>query len=134
MRTRVLVGVFLLVGSLTAGTLATSGDGVAPICQWAIVNFTQVTRVGPDLVSGPCLIVHDDMKMERGEPCTTIYRWDVTRGRGEALASFRCHPALRPVVDQLTLTVRRASELGPGYRLVEYQFAGEAEGHGVPAR
>ncbi|MGE5242696.1 MAG: hypothetical protein ACM3SQ_00525 [Betaproteobacteria bacterium] len=132
MRTRVLVGVFLLVASLGAGTLATSGDGVAPLKQWALVNFVEPTRVGSDILSGTYLIVHDDIKMERGEPCTTIYRWDPVRGPREAVVSFRCHPALRNVAGRLTLTVRRLRDLGSGCRLIEYQFAGDAEAHGVP--
>ena len=40
MRSRIIVGSLLLLGVLAAGTIATSGDGVAPPRQWAITTFT----------------------------------------------------------------------------------------------
>jgi hypothetical protein len=131
MRSRVIVGVFLLFGVLAAGTLATSGDGVAPTKQWAIVNFINPVRVGTDAIMGRFLIVHDATKMAQGLPCTTFYRFDSKKGPQEAVVAFHCKPAQRKVVDQTTLTIVPSRVAGIG-TLTEYQFAGDTEGHGIP--
>ena len=65
MRSRIIVGAFLLFVLLAAGTIATSGDGVAPSRQWAITNFIDPVRVADRILMGPYLIVHDDTKMAR---------------------------------------------------------------------
>jgi hypothetical protein len=132
MRMRILVGVVLLIGSLAGRALATIGDGATPLRQWALVSFHEPTRIAGRVLLGTYVIVHDDMKMMRGEPCTTIYRFDPVHGPREAVVSFRCHPALRKPVAELTLTVQRLSPVDGRLRLVEYQFAGDAEAHGVP--
>ena len=64
-RSRIIVGAFLLFGLLAAGTIATSGDGVAPPRQWAITNFIDPVLVADQILMGPYLIVHDDTKMAR---------------------------------------------------------------------
>jgi hypothetical protein len=132
MRSRVIVGVFLLFGVLAAGTLATSGAGVAPTKQWAIVNFINPVRVGTDAIMGQYLIVHDDTKMARGLPCTTFYRFDDKKGPGEAVVSFHCLPKQRKIVEQTTLTIVPPPNLTDLPALTEYQFAGDPEAHGVP--
>ena len=54
---------------------------------------------------GPYLIVHDDAKMERGEPCTTFYRFDPAKGPQEEVAVVPLHAGqCGKVVDRLTLT------------------------------
>ena len=60
MRSRVIVGSFLLLGMLAAGTFATSGDGVAPARQWAIANFVNPVLVDNQILMGRYLIVHDE--------------------------------------------------------------------------
>ena len=104
MRSRIIVGSVLLLGVLAAGTIATSGDGVAPPPQWAIANFTDPVLVTDQILMGPYLIVHDDAKMERGEPCTSFYRFDPVKGPQEEVVSFHCTPADRKLADKLTLT------------------------------
>ena len=39
MRSRIIVGSLLLLGLFAVGTIATTGDGVAPPRQWAVTNF-----------------------------------------------------------------------------------------------
>ena len=134
MRSRIIVGVILLTGMLAAGTLATSGDGVAPQKQWALVNFVNPVRVGTDILMGPYLIVHDDAKMARGEPCTTIYRFDTKKGPQESAVTFMCRPVRRTVAAELTLTKLAAYDPSNIATIAEYQFAGDTEGHGVPLR
>ena len=128
MRSRIIVGAFLLVSALGAGVLATSAAGR----QWSIVNFPNPVQVQKEIVMGPVLIVHDDEKMAKGEPCTTFYRFDPKSGSREEIVSFHCVPVTRSVVDQTTFTV--AEQATNCKRLVEYQFAGESEAHGVPVK
>ena len=78
------------------------------------------------------LFLFDDAKMERGEACTTFYRFDVKKGPQEAAVSFQCVPSQKQAPVRTTFTTTRL----PGcddLSLTEYQFAGDAEAHGVPA-
>jgi hypothetical protein len=133
MRSRVLVGTLLLVGVAATGTVAVSGDGVARGRQSAIVYLTQPTLIGSTIVEGPVLFTHDDRKMARGEPCTTIYLFEPTKGPAEELTSFHCIPRSRHTAHKFTITTQPNAALGFGCVLTEFQFAGDAEGHGVPA-
>jgi hypothetical protein len=132
MRSRMLVGTLFLVGVLAAGTVATSGDGRAPSRQSAIVYLTEPTLIGSVIVEGPVLFTHDDAKMARGEPCTTVYLFEPTKGPAEAIASFHCIPTPRHMVHKFTMTTQPNAALGFGCVLTEFQFAGDSEGHGVP--
>src|SRR5262245_29002375 len=158
MRLRILVTAAALVGLAGAGTLVARGagdygsnkiccienpsccGGSASTCcttpdltrgkQWSVTNFVDAIMVDRSLVSGPVLIVHDEEKMARGEPCTTFYRFDPATGPKEALVSFHCKPHRAEPVSKATF---RTSITDAGIkRLVEYQFEGEAEAHGVP--
>ena len=133
MRSRILVGVCLLVGVLAAGTVATSGDRVASTRQWAIVYLAQPTLIGSTIVQGPVLFTHDDAKMARGEPCTSVQLFEPTTGPAEEIVSFHCIPTPRSLADKFTIRTRPNVALGFGCVLTEYQFAGDTEAHGVPA-
>jgi hypothetical protein len=134
MRSRIIVGSLLLLGVLSAGTIATRGDGVAPPRQWAIATFTDPVLVTDQILMGPYLVVHDDAKMERGEPCTSFYRFDPVKGPQEEVVSFHCRPAIRKLVDKTTFTqTEKLASLGIA-RVIEYQFAGDCEAHGIPTK
>jgi hypothetical protein len=131
MHSKILVGLLLVVGVLAAGTFASDGMNMSGDRQWSIVNITTPTRVEGQLLMGPYLIVHDDAKMARGEACTTFYRFDPKKGPQEEAVSFQCIPAQKEVPARTTLVTKRL----PGcddLALAEYQFAGDAEAHGVP--
>src|SRR3954471_1769557 len=119
MRSRIIVGALLMLGVLGAGTIATHGDGVAPPRQWALVNFTDPVMVTDQILMGRYMIVHDDAKMERGEACTTFYRFDASKGPQEEVVSFHCSPAMKPVAGKLTLTQTEPNAIGI-VRLAEY--------------
>jgi hypothetical protein len=131
MRSRILVAAFLFAGVLTADA-AKDGES-ARARQWAVTYLAEPTLVGSTIIQGPVLFVHDDAKMARGEPCTSIRLFDPESGPAEELVSFHCIPKARPAVAKFTVTTRPNVELGFGCILTEYQFAGDAEGHGVPA-
>jgi hypothetical protein len=134
MRSRIIVGALLVFGVLAAGTLATSGDGVAPPRQWAIVHFTDPVLVTDQILMGSYLIVHDDARMERGEPCTSFYRFDSAKGPQEEVLAFHCTPSMKKVVDKLTLTQTEPNPMIGIARLTEYQFGGDCEAHGIPSK
>jgi hypothetical protein len=133
MRSRILVGTLSFVGVLAAGTVATSGGVSAPSRQSAIVYLTEPTLIGSTLVEGPVLFTHDHAKMARGEPCTTVNLLEPATGPAEEIASFHCIPTPRNVVHKFTITTRPNTALGFGCVLTEFQFAGDSEGHDVPA-
>ena len=100
--------------------------------QWSIANFVAPVLVARALVSGPVLIVHDDVKMAQGEPCTTFYRFDPVEGPKEALVSFHCKPRRAERVESTTF-IAEPTDNGVK-RLVEYQLPGDTEAHGIPLR
>jgi hypothetical protein len=128
MRVRLLMGTVLSIVALMMVTFV----GAAPTQKTAVVRFLNPTIIAGTAVLGPVVFEHDDAKMARGEPCTTVYALDRrTNRQGNVIVEFMCLPHARPVASQFEATVSRTSPAGP-QRLMEYQFAGEREGHGVP--
>jgi hypothetical protein len=134
MRARILVGGLLLVSVLGAVTVATRGDRVSPARQSAVAYLAEPTMIGSTIVQGPVLFSHDETKMKRGEPCTTVRLFEPGVGPAEEIASFHCIPISRNAVLKFTVRTRPNTAVGFGCILTEYQFAGDAEGHGVPIR
>jgi hypothetical protein len=124
----------MLVFVLAAGTLASGGSRNRPARQWAIAYLAQPTLVGDTVVQGPVLFTHDDARMARGQPCTTVQLFEPGAGPLEEVAAFHCIPTRRATAEKFTIRTRPNDELGFGCILTEYQFAGDDEGHGVPAR
>jgi hypothetical protein len=131
MRRLKLAALAMLLSVLGVGATAMSG-GAAPVHQWGIVYQYEPTRIGATIVRGPVLFTHDAAKTARGEPCTTVRLFEPGAGPIEPIASFHCIPVKRPVVTTFTIRTRPNTEDGVGCVLIEYQFAGDAEGHGVP--
>jgi hypothetical protein len=133
MRSRILIAAFLVVGVLATGAVATSGYRKSSPRQWAVVNLAEPTLIGSTIVQGPVLFTHDDSRMTRGEPCTTVQLFDPATGPLEEIAAFHCIPTYRGVTGKFTVRTRPNEALGFGCVLTEFQFAGDTEGHGVPA-
>lgn len=130
MRSRILVGAFLLVAILPIGSIATMGIEADPLCKWAVINLPDPIRIGGAFAFGPVLFEHDHTRMARGEPCTVVYQFVPGKGRGDKIVSFHCKPRWGAAVDRFALATGRDAL---GHRvLVEYQFAGDTEAHGVP--
>ena len=89
MRSRFAVGLLLMTVVFATAALA-SGDRVSR--QWAAVYLSEPTLIGSTIVQGPVLFVHDDAKMARGEPCTTVQLFNPGEGPSETIASFHCIP------------------------------------------
>ena len=132
MCSRILVSAFLLVSVLVAGTVATGGNRVAAARKSAVAYLAEPTLIGSTIVQGPVLFTHDETKMARGEPCTTVHLFDPPKGPAEEVVSFHCISTHRRVVDKFTIRTRPNVVLDFGCVLTEYQFAGDTEAHGVP--
>jgi hypothetical protein len=130
MVSRAIVASLLLVGTLVTATFAMSGDRALGQ-QAAIVRFEHPTWVASQILIDTYVIVHDEDKMTRGEPCTALYRVGSRTHPLEEVVSFHCIPRERKVVLSFTIAVNSNPALGID-TLTEYQFAGDSEGHGVP--
>jgi len=127
MRTKILIGTLVLGGALAASTL-----GAVPVRNAAVVKFIRPTIIAGTFVLGTVVLEHDDAKMARGEPCTTVYHYNAnTNERGKVIVDFMCLPRARPLATKFEVT--SVNTVSWPDRLTEYQFAGEREGHGVPA-
>jgi hypothetical protein len=123
------LGVSLLVAGFG---VAPSGANLRPSRQTAVIDLVEPTLIGSTIVQGPVLFTHDDKKMLKGEPCTRVYLLESGTRTSEELTAFHCIPISRHVVDKFTIRTVPNDALGFGCILTEYQFAGDAEGHGVP--
>jgi hypothetical protein len=132
MRNRILVAALFLVSVLTIAGFASNGTHASPR-QWAIVTFSDPVILRGHLLMGRYLVVHDDARMAKGEPCTSIYHFDSARGPQALEVEFMCKPDQRAVCDKTTFSVRRNPALGIN-EVTEYQFAGDSEVHGIPER
>ena len=124
-----VLAVAALVAILVPPTFATTGDG-ALRHQTAIVNFEHLTWVANTRLIGPYVIVHDDARMAAGGPCTSLYRVRPGSLPLEEVVAFHCIPRERAVARTFTTVIERNPTSGD--TLMEYQFEGDTEGHGVP--
>jgi len=128
MRSRIIVGSLVLLGI----GLAASRTAADPALKWAIVNLQHTTVIAGAFVSGPVVFVHDDAKMARGLPCTSVHEFDAEKGLGKEVVAFHCKPRWTKAPARFTqATTTRAD--GPSV-MTEYQFAGDEEAHAIPAR
>jgi hypothetical protein len=128
MRSRIIVGSLVLLGI----TLAVARSGAAPAVKWAIVNLKDTTVIAGAFVSGPVVFVHDDDKMARGGPCTSVHQYDPKKGIGNEIVAFHCKPRWTKAPERFTQATSTRPD-GPRV-MTEYQFAGDAEAHGVPTK
>jgi hypothetical protein len=129
---RVLLGVLLALSFFAVVGVASTGAHMSTR-QWAIVSFREPVLIRGSVLMGRYLVVHDDERMAKGEPCTSIYVFDKETGPKSLEVEFMCVPKQKALTDKTTFQVRRH----PGIEIpqvIEYQFAGDEEAHGVPAR
>ena len=121
----------LAFGVSSVALVANSGHAVR---RSAVVFLASPTLIGSTIVQGPVQFTHDEERMSRGEPCTTVRLYEPGRGPLEEIASFRCFPRKAEAPHRFTIRTEPNMELGYGCVLTEYQFAGDSEAHGVPAK
>ncbi|MDP3720315.1 MAG: hypothetical protein Q8T13_21340 [Acidobacteriota bacterium] len=131
MRSRIIVGSLVFMASLTFG-LAATRTAAEPALKWAAVNLKDTTVIAGAFVSGPVIFVHDDAKMAQGGPCTSVHRFEPGKGVGEQIVAFHCKPRWTQAPGRFTSAIASRAD-GPPV-MTEYQFAGDAEAHGVPQK
>lgn len=105
----------------------------APVREYARVTFLNPVKVGHVVLMGTYVIEHDNERMALGGPCTYIYKETDMR---VPVVAFHCVHLDRPDNDgsRALVTLRRLPDPSTRiFELVEFQFAGSADGHGVPA-
>jgi hypothetical protein len=98
------------------------------------IAFREPIRACGHILTGTYIVVHDETKMARGEPCTTFYRLH-PNAAAEAALSFHCIPRQRTLASETTIVTApstRTTGATPIVELLEYQIAGDSEGHGLP--
>ncbi len=123
-----LASLALFAGTANAQTPNTTSTGQ----RWSVVRISEPVMVGREILMGTYLIVHDEAKMAKGEPCTTIYRFDPKTGPKEQVTAFMCLPHRGVAAATTTLSIKSDGLLDVGV-LQAYTFAGDDESHGVPA-
>ena len=129
MQLRHSVMVLALVGLATLGGLAAlTNSAEATATQEAVATIRTPLQVGGRFLMGRYLVVHDEERKARGEPCTSIY--DLGRqGSREPVVAFHCKRVRRDVAEAFTIE-SRATDLG--WRvLTAYQFPGSDHAHQV---
>jgi hypothetical protein len=99
-----------------------------PTVERMVVSFRNPVVVGDRILMGKYVIEHDTDRMARGRPCTFIYAYGDMR---LPTVAFHCTHLKRAYHGQASVTLVADHSAGLK-RLVEFQFAGEAAGHGVP--
>ncbi len=132
MKSRLVIGAALMLALVGGRVQAQTNDNVAGQRRWAVVNITDPVIVGRQILMGTYLVIHDDAKMAKGAPCTTIYRFDPKTGPKEQIIAFMCLPKKVTAPETNTLAVVIDPVVGKG-KLQAYEFAGDSESHGVPS-
>jgi hypothetical protein len=120
----------------TTAVFASSGPAgavKAPV-QASRITFRAPVRACGHVLTGTYIVVHDETKMARGEPCTTFYRLH-PNAAAEVALSFHCIPRQRPLASETTIVTApsiRTTAATPIVELLEYQIAGDSEAHGLP--
>ena len=98
--------------------------------QDAIVEFSDKTRLGGEILLGKYFFEHDDSRMARGEPCMYVYSYEGGK-QGKLIVTFHCTPVERPKarVDVVSLAMTDSAGV---FLLTEIQFKGSTKGHLVP--
>jgi hypothetical protein len=101
-----------------------------PVRQSSIVWFHRPVKIGDRILLGKYIIEHDNDRMARGRPCTHIYAADDPR---LPVVAFHCRHLTRDVSDRPIVVLKSLGEANGMKELLEFQFAGEKDAHGVPA-
>jgi hypothetical protein len=98
--------------------------------QDAIVEFTDKTKLGGEILLGKYYFEHDDRRMARGEPCMYVYSYEQDNQR-KLVVTFHCTPVERPRARTDIVTTGMTDSAGV-FLLMEIQFKGSTKGHLVP--
>ena len=128
MKSLILLAALLFAVTISGSSLVASKAAPSSKRQ-AVMQFTEPVQIMGVVLKGEYLFVHDDQAMARGEACTFVYKGN-SPVASKLVASFHCVPAQRSKVGNFTV---RTTAVSGVQEVTEYQFAGEAEAHTVPA-
>ena len=130
---RIILISFVIFGALAmSGSLCPSGKSTAaPRRESAIVEFAETVKLQGVLLRGQYLIVHDEERMARGEPCTYVYSGK-QEDKAKLAAAFHCIHVDRSKTETFKVTFSRHSTPYEVPEVKEIQFAGSKDGHQVP--
>ena len=104
-----------------------------PAIQKAVIEFTEPVKLLGVSLKGEYMFLHDEAKMERGEPCTWIYARGETGKFDRLVVNFHCIPIDREVpAEQFKVVISSTNPAIGLPEVLEYRFAGSTEGHRVP--
>jgi hypothetical protein len=98
--------------------------------QDAVVEFTDKTKLGGEILLGEYYFEHDDSRMASGKPCMYVYSYEDGQP-GKLIVSFHCTPVERPKAREVVLSLAMTSSPDL-FLLMEIQFAGSTKGHLLP--
>lgn len=136
MKRVLLISLIFVAMTMIAGAPGSLATAAAPGKEMAVVDITDKTKVLKATLQGKYILVHDDEKMARGEPCFYIYEFSQDpAGQPELkpeklVVSFHCQPVQHEKANHIVLTYGMTD--GGLFELREIQFAGSSEGHRVP--
>lgn len=107
------------------------GEGGAPRKERAVVEFPESVKLMGVLLKGEYLVVHDEERMTRGEPCTYVYSGSVEQ-ESKLVAAFHCLHVDREKADRFTVTLDPRRSAYDVLEVREIQFANSTDGHRVP--
>lgn len=98
----------LIIGALvvTSGIRESAADTGHTRIQSAVMRFNEPVRLLDVILEGEYLFLHHAGMMERGKPCTYVYKHDQGKP-GRFVVSFHCRPVKREKAEQLNVILSR---------------------------
>jgi hypothetical protein len=129
---RLAISVFILAMMVWFGLASAPGSqATGPQRERAVVDFATTVKLQGVLLRGEYVIVHDEERMGRGEPCTWIYRSNKGQ-EGKLVLSFHCEHVEHEKAKEFTVRLNKRNTPYEVPEVVEFQFAGSTAGHRVP--
>ena len=129
---RLILAIPLLLASLAFINAPAAGMTDKPQREEAVVEFTELVKLQGVLLRGQYLILHDDAKMQAGEPCLYVYTMKAGK-RDSLVIAVHCEPVEREKAKQFTVLITPRYSAYTVREVREIQFAGFAKAHRIPS-
>ena len=129
---RMILAIPLLLASLAFINAPAAGMTDKPQREEAVVEFTELVKLQGVLLRGQYLILHDDTKMQAGEPCLYVYTMKAGK-RDQLVIALHCEPVEREKAKQFTVLLTPRYSAYTVREVREIQFAGFAKAHRIPS-
>ena len=129
---RMILAIPLLLASLAFINAPATGMTDNPQREEAVVEFTELVKLQGVLLRGQYMILHDDAKMQAGEPCLYVYAMKAGK-RDQFVIALHCEPVEREKAKQFTVLLTPRYSAYTVREVREIQFAGFAKAHRIPS-